>query len=555
MSTTGSASADTDLWTGRAQRWVLAFVVLFVVTGAMLLVRSDLEKVHVALLFLLVVLVGSAVDGSALGLTLAGIAFLLFDWFFLPPYNTLGLTNPLDWLVLASFLVTSIVAAQLMAHARRRTQEARARTLEVERFSVLGSETLNAAEPGQALYAIAEVIRATLGVDSCDIYVHRGDKANLALLAHAGAPALPHHESMASAGGLLAWVSDRNEIAVERPDGTVGVRGANDGASNVSRDAASSGWLLPWGDIADARAIAIPLLVRGRSVGVLRVANDPHVDLAPGQREFLNALSYYAALGVERVQLAADASHTAALRETDRLKSALLAAVSHDLRTPLTTVKALAHTIAECGAKPGDENAVSIEEEADRLTALVTDLLDYSRLTGGALQLSPEIESAEDLIGAALQQARGILDSRQLRVSDENAATVLLGRFDLVHSVRAIVNLLENAVKYSTPGTPIDVSVHRDDDHLVISVADRGAGVAPGEHDRIFEPFHRSPGTPPAAHGAGLGLAIARGLATAQGGDVTYEPRPGGGSVFSLILPAAAQPVLSPDWRDIAAPS
>ena len=536
--------SSTDLRIGRAQRWAISFIVLLALAGAMLLVRSDLEKVHVALLFLLVVLFGSAIDGSALGLTLAGFAFLLFDFFFLPPYNTLGLTNPLDWLVLGSFLVTSVVAAQLLAQAQRRTQEARARALEVERFSTLGAEALNAAEPEQALFAIAEVIRATLGVDSCDIYVHHGDKSNLARLAHAGTPQPSRPTTVANTGSLLAWVSDRNEIAVERSDGTVGINSSPGSANSVAREQSESGWLLPWGDIADARAIAIPLLVRGRSVGVLRVANDPHVDLAPGQREFLNALSYYAALGVERVQLAADASHTAALRETDRLKSALLAAVSHDLRTPLTTVKALAHTIVERGANPGDENATSIEEEADRLTSLVMDLLDYSRLTGGALQLAPEIESAEDLIGAALAQSRGILDSRPIRVVDEDVATLPLGRFDLVHSVRAVVNLIENAVKYSAPGTPIDLNLHRDDRHLVISVSDRGVGVAGEERDRIFEPFHRAPDTPPAAHGAGLGLAIARGLATAQGGDVTYEPRPGGGSVFSLLLPVAAQPVL-----------
>jgi two-component system sensor histidine kinase KdpD len=542
------STTDSGLRIGRVQRWVLALLVLFAVTGAMLLVRAQLEKVHIALLFLLVVLIGSAVDGSALGLTLAGLAFLLFDFLFLPPYNTLGLTNPLDWLVLASFLVTSVVAAQLMAHAQRRTQEARARTLEVQRFSTLGAETLNAAEPEQALSAIAEVIRATLDVDSCDIYVHRGDKSDLRLLAHAGASGLSHSESaVAHAGGILAWVSDRSEVAVERPDGTVGVTSGAETASDASRDKTEAGWLLPWGDIADARAIAIPLMVRKRSVGVLRLANDPHVELAPGQREFLNALSYYAALGVERVQLVAEASHTAALREMDRLKNALLAAVSHDLRTPLTTVKALAHTIAERGAAAGDQNATSIEEEADRLTALVTDLLDYSRLTGGALQLTPEIESAEDLIGAALAQARGILDSRAVRVSDDNAAEILLGKFDLVHSVRAIVNLLENAVKYSAPGTPIDVSVHRDAEQLVISVADRGIGVAADERERIFEPFYRSPGTPPAAHGAGLGLAIARGLATAQGGEVRYEPRVGGGSVFSLLLRAVPEPVMSAD--------
>lgn len=529
----------------RIERWVIAFVALIALTAAMLLVRSQLDKAHVALLFLLVVLIGSAVDGSALGLTLAGCAFLFFDWFFLPPYNTLGLSNPLDWLVLASFLITSVVAAQLLAHARRLTQEAKARTMEVERFSTLGAETLNAAEPVDALSAIAEVIRATLAVDSCDIYVHRGQDADLELLAHAAAPEITDSAStVANAGGLLAWVGGRKEMAVERQDGTVSVGAAPDDASAGARGETPAGWLLSWGDIADARAIAIPLTVRGRSVGVLRVANEPHVDLAPGQREFLNALSYYAALGVERVQLAADASHTAALRDRDRLKNALLAAVSHDLRTPLTTVKALAHTIVERGAGPGDSNAISIEEEADRLTSLITDLLDYSRLTGGALQLAPQIESADDLIGAALARVRGIVGSRTVHVDEDKTAAMLLGRFDFVHSVRAIVNLIENAVKYSAPDTPIHLGVHRRGERLVITIADRGAGVGVEDRERIFEPFYRSPNAPPSAHGAGLGLAIARGLATAQGGDVTYEPRPGGGSVFSLLLPVVEQPAL-----------
>ena len=546
MSIDALSTAGGGALTTRVQRWVIAFVVLAALTGAMLLVRADLEKAHVALLFLLVVLIGSSIDGSALGLTLAGCSFLLFDWFFVPPYNTLGVTNPLDWLVLVSFLVTGIVAAQLLAHAQRRTKEALERTTEVERFSTLGAETLNAAEPVDALAAIAEVIRATLVVDSCDIYVHRGKDADLELLAHAAAPRILGTASPAGrSSGLLAWVGGRRAVAVERQDGTVSVGTATEDPNAATGAATPAGWFLSWGDIADARAIAIPLTVQGRSVGVLRVANDPHVDLAPGQRAFLNALSYYAALGVERVQLAADASHIASLRDMDRLKNALLAAVSHDLRTPLTTVKALAHAIVERGALPGDANAISIEEEADRLTSLITDLLDYSRLTGGALQLAPQIESADDLIGAALAGARGILESRTVRVTDDEATAMLLGRFDFVHSVRALVNLIENAVKYSAPESPLDIGVHRKGDQLVISVADRGAGVGVNEEERIFQPFYRAPGTAPTAHGAGLGLAISRGLATAQGGDVAYEARPGGGSVFSLLLPAVDQPVLS----------
>jgi two-component system sensor histidine kinase KdpD len=529
----------------RAWRWAIAFLALLALTGAMLLVRPQLDKAHVALLFLLVVLVGSAIDGNALGLTLAGSAFFLFDFLFLPPYYTLGLTNPLDWLVLVSFLVTSIVAAQLLAHAQRRTREAHARAVEVEGFSSLGAETLNAAEPVQALIAIAEVIRATLAVDSCDIYVHRGTDDELELLAHAAARRTePAFAVAASVGSLLASVGDRNEIAVERQDGTVSVAPSAEGGRSGA-GAEGRGWALSWGEIADARAIAIPLTMRGRSVGVLRVANEPHVDLAPGQRNFLNALSYYAALGVERVQLAADASHSAALRDRDRVKNALLAAVSHDLRTPLTTVKALARTISERGASPGDPNAIAIEEEADRLTSLITDLLDYSRLTAGALLLAPQIESADDLIGVALASMRGIVQTRSVRITEDAGSSVPLGRFDFVHSVRVVVNLVENAVKYSAPDAPIDLGVRRMGDKLVISVADRGGGVSEEDREQIFEPFYRSPRTSPGTHGAGLGLAIARGLALAQGGDVICEARQGGGSVFSLLLPVAEQPALT----------
>lgn len=335
-------TVGTSIRPSRAVRWALAIVVLFALTAAMLLVRSELDRTYVALLYLLVVLTGSSVDGRALGVTLAVSAFLLFDWFFIPPYGTLGVTNPLDWLVLASFLVTSIVAAQLLAISQRRAKEAQARTLEVERFSTLGAEALNAADPVDALTAIAEVIRATLSVDSCEIYVHRGDDDHLELLAHSSAHRL--------------------------------VAPSADDASAEGDGARRAGWVLSWAELADARVIAIPLAVRGRSVGVLRVAKDPHVELAPGERSFLDGLSYYAALGVERVQLVADASHAASRRDTDRLEIERLATVAHDLRASLSTVKALAHTIVERGAAPGDADAKSIEKEADRLTALTAEL-------------------------------------------------------------------------------------------------------------------------------------------------------------------------------------
>jgi two-component system, OmpR family, sensor histidine kinase KdpD len=257
--------------------------------------------------------------------------------------------------------------------------------------------------------------------------------------------------------------------------------------------------------------------------------------LDPERWRFVDALSYYAALALERVRLVTEAEHAEALREADRLKDALLASVSHDLRTPLTTIKALAHDIRS----DGDERAVTIEEEADRLNRFVADLLDLSRLAGGALAVAPEINAAEDLVGAALQRASGALGGRGVAVSLDPAEPLLLGRFDFVHALRVLVNLLENAHKYSPPGTAVEVAARRVGDGLELAVADRGPGVPPAERERIFEPFYRPAGSSPDVGGAGLGLSIARRLAEAQGGTLRYEAREGGGSRFVLRVPAA----------------
>ena len=520
--------------------WAFAMSVLVVITAVMLPVRTHLDKAHIALVYLLVVLLGSSLGGRTLGLTLSGIAFLTFDWAFLPPYNTLLVANPLDWLVLVAFLITSVVAAQLLARAQYGTDQALARTTEVERLSALGAETLNAARPEDALSAIADVIRSTLGVDTCEVYAFRGPEREPTLVACSGAVE-PEPRSAGSASGagagsetLFSWANEHGSVTVERLDGTVHVAD--------ERDPEQNDHIVPWEMVKDARVITIPLRVRSGNVGALRITNERGIELAVTQREFLDALSYYVALGAERVRLTAEASHAEAFREADRLKNALLAAVSHDLRTPLTTVKALAHSIVERGAPPGDATAVSIEEEVDRVTALVTDLLDLSRLTGGAVQFRPAINTTDDLVGAALQRTAGVLGDRELRVrvvKGESGDGVILGTFDFVQSLRVLVNLIENAVKYSPSVSAIDVIIRSHGKDIAISVADRGPGVPVEERRRIFEPFYRAPGVPPDTRGAGLGLAIAHGLATTQGGDLQYEPRDGGGSVFVFTLPGA----------------
>jgi two-component system sensor histidine kinase KdpD len=317
--------------------------------------RGQLDKAHISLVLLLVVLGAGAQGGRLLGVGIAAVSFLVFDWFFLPPLHTLVVANPLDWLVLFAFLAASIVAAQL-----------------------------------------------------------------------------------------------------------------------------------------------------------------------------LNALV------AARMRAAQDAARAEALRETDRLKDALLASVSHDLRTPLTTIKALAH---ELGAF-GDERSQVIEEQADRLNRLVADLLDLSRLNAGAMPLNIELNAVDDLFSAALQETEARFAERTIVAQLSDDGELLVGRFDLALSIRVLVNLIENAVKYSSPGTAIRIAVRRRESKLLVSVSDTGPGVRAGEEERIFTPFYRPQHERTDAGSAGLGLATARRMAEWQNGTVSYA-RTTDGSSFTLELPAA----------------
>ncbi len=527
-------------------RWVTTLLVLAVATAGMYAVRSSLDKAHVALVFLLVVLGASAAGGRALGLVVAALAFLAFDFFFLVPYLTFVIQNPLDWLVLFAFLVTSVVAAQLLYRANATAEEATARAIEVDRLAALGAETLNAADADEALRAIADVIRQSVAADECEILLS-GTRG-------------------VTAGSLVQWILDHGASAVELTDGTVRVahelpaagqrlpgqrwesqpetvaavravtrledRGALESFRATIRGDGSSDASLARPAV---RALALPLQVRGHTVGVLRVASRTELLLTPEQGRLLVALAYYAALGAERSRLVAAAERAEAERRVESLRSALLTAVSHDLRTPLTTIKGIAAEIRQ-GADA--ERAAVIEHEADRLNRLVNDLLDLSRIHAGAVRPVLAVNTVDDLLGAALRAASGILQGRHVAIEAPDDA-LLAGTFDFTQTLRIVVNLLDNAAKYSPLDAPIDVRARREEDRLVIDVKDRGPSVPADERERIFEPFYRPPGVPPDIRGHGLGLSIARGLAEAQGGAVRFAPRSGGGSVFTLELAAA----------------
>jgi len=454
-----------------ALTWAFWVVTTIAATALISHWRDTIDQVHVVLTYLLIVLGASASGGRRLGVTLAFTGFVLIDYF-QPPYGTMLVDKPLDLLSLVAFLLTALVSTQLLARAQAEAEEARRRAVEVASLAKLGSETLSAGRAADALERVADVIRATLGMEEC----------------------------------VIAPSAQRVEAQWER---------AVDGGR--------------------IKSILIPLSVQERPVGTLRLANASPVRLDAAQLRFLDAITYYAALALDRVRLVAEAEHAEALREADRLKDIVLASVSHDLRTPLTTIKAL----AQSEGMQGNRSAAAIEEQADRLSRLVSDLLDLSRLKGGGFAATPEINTAEDLIGAAVRQTRGLFVDRQLRTVIDLDSPALVGQFDFSQSLRVLCNLLENAARYSPPSQPIELAARRDGDMLVFTVADRGPGIAADDVVRVFEPFYRAAGATPDAGRAGLGLSIAKTLAEIQGGAVTYAPRSGGGSVFSLTLPAA----------------
>lgn len=518
----------------RALLWTAALALAIV---AILPVRGRLDKAHVTLALLLVVLSAAADGGRRVGLLTALLAFLGFNWFFLPPYYTLVIADPLDWLVLLAFLGTSVIASHLFHRVQREAAEARERTADVTTLATLGAQAMTSPRAHGALEVVAEATRRALAVAHCRVHV-------MAERREAGAappppaardglrdPPPPVVDTVATGGAeVMEDAREPVRLALDRatPVAVLGggvVRVVADGERSLVTALAG----------ADVRRLLLPLRHGDQAIGVLDLEDDATIPLDEPRHRLLLALAYYAALGAERRRLERAAEHLEALREADRMRNAVLASVSHDLRTPLTTIKALAHELGTLG----DERSEVIEQEADRLNRFVGDMLDMSRLASGRVALQVTVTPVEELLSAALQQVEGSFGGRRIDVQLPPGDVLPLARFDLTHAVRILVNLLENARKYAPGDTPVEVRVGREGAMQAIRVSDRGPGIPTDEAERIFEALYRPASARVDAGSMGLGLAIARGLAEAQGGTLSYAPRPGGGSTFTLRLPAA----------------
>jgi two-component system sensor histidine kinase KdpD len=316
-------------------------------------------------------------------------------------------------------------------------------------------------------------------------------------------------------------------------------------------DAAVSQWAFEHGqpagmgteNLPGAQMLFVPLRASRGVVGVLgmRLA-EPHLFDAPDQWHLFETFANQIALAIERGLLAEEAQAAHVSVESERLRNTLLSSVSHDLRTPLAAITGGTSTLLDPAARLDDsgrrELLQTMREEADRLDRLVQNLLEMTRLESGNVEIGKEWHAIEEPVGAALHRFGARLRGRP--VTTRVPPDLPLVAMDPVLIEQVLINLVDNALKYTPEGSPIEISAAVQDGAVVVEVADRGPGVAAGDEQRVFEKFYRGQGQP--GRGSGLGLAICRGIVEAHGGRIESANRRDGGAAFRFTLPVTDAP-------------
>jgi two-component system sensor histidine kinase KdpD len=293
-----------------------------------------------------------------------------------------------------------------------------------------------------------------------------------------------------------------------------------------------------------AKRLFLPLRTERGPVGVVGIDRDaPGPLLTPDQRRLLDALADQAAVAVERMRLAEDVDAAHIVAETERTRSALLASISHDLKTPLAAIIGAVTSLRRFGergdAAQRDELAQTIQEEAERLDRFIGNLLDITRLESGAVRPHLDAVDVGEVIGTALRRARRILERHRVALALDDDLPIL--DLDFLLLEQTLFNLLDNAAKHAPAGSSITVRACRRDGGVAIEVLDEGAGIRAGEEERIFDKFYRLSDRDARRAGTGLGLAICRGFVAAMGGRISARNRADRqGAIFIVELPASA---------------
>jgi two-component system sensor histidine kinase KdpD len=432
-----------------------------------------------------------------------------FDFFFVPPYFSFAVSDSEYLITFAVMLLVALVISGLTVRIRSQAEAARARERHIS--SLYGMSRGLATR--QSVDSVLETALRHIGeVFPGRLVVLLPDEAGRVMVRRRHPVEFPLDDATELA--VAQWVHEHSEAAGL---GTATLPGA--------------------------KALYLPLLGSRGTVGILGVIPAEESPLEnPEQLHHLEAFANHMALAIERAQLGEEARRAEVRAETERLRNSLLSSVSHDLRTPLATIIGASSTLVEgdeqLGAVARKELAASIHQEAERLDRLVNNLLEMTRLESGGVTIRKEWQSLEGVIGAALKRFEARLHDRPVHI--DLPAELPLVPIDAMLIEQVLINVLDNAIKYTPAGTPIDISAVADGPVMTVTVADRGPGFASGDEERVFRKFYR--GAKAIGPGVGLGLAICQAIVEAHGGRMWAEQRPGGGAVLRFMLPLGDAP-------------
>jgi len=502
--------------------WLGTAGVLAACTGlAFLWNQLGLTEANLVMTYLLGVMLVAFRYGRAPAIVASVLSVLLFDLIFTEPYFRVVVNDTQYVITFGVMLIVGIIIATLTARVRRQAELSRRNERRIEALYHLGRKLTGII--GQDFIA-AETERAVAEFLGAETAVFLPRDGNLR-------PILDHRAAFASDPAEIAvaqWVFDHGQIAGRGTD------------------------TLP-----SAQALYLPLESPNGTVGVLAVhRQEAEQMLLPEYRQILENYSTQVAMAVERDRLTLESDKARIEVATERLRSTLLTSVSHDLRTPLAVIAGATSSLLHANATMPEETRHdlldAISKETDYLSCLVENLLRLTQLSSaGALAINREWHPLEDLIGSALRCAERTLADRPVSVN--LPVDVLWISADAVLVEQALVNLLENACRYTPVGTKIEIAAWPHGHRTVLEVADRGPGLPPGEEQTIFEKFQRGTGVKPDSRGAGLGLAICRAIMDAHGGRISARNREGGGAAFQLEFVAADAPPVNvkPDgWSE-----
>lgn len=539
---------DRTRWKRYSSDSILAIVGALLITGIIFVFKLYPRIPNISVAYLFIVLALASTRGMFAAVIASLVAFLSFDFFLVPPLYAFTIGKVDEWLALFIFLATAITTGQLASALRQRAEQARRREREARILYELLRDTNREENLERQLGIIARAVVdvfSAWGVRDCAILL---PDAQGKLMMQASTRETDEPQALLpDEAATAAWVMAQAQTA-ELHDVLF--------ASQPSDSYAQRVVLRSTNIEHPVRRIArmVPLKLGQRVVGVLRLSmeDDPRlfdIERSLGvEREHIQPDSAFfwtfvdqAASVIERERLRRESLQVEVLQRTDALRAALLSSVSHDLRTPLSSIKAAASSLLQEDVQWDDEArhsfALAIVRESDRLNRLVANLLDMSRIEAGVLKPEKEWYPLDELIHDVLGRMQPLFQGREVHtdIPDDLPPVEL----DYLQIDQVLTNLLENAMRYTPQGSPIDISVQLCDDSVMVSVADRGPGVPPADFERVFDKFYRVLNTEKTARatGSGLGLAVCRGLIEAHGGRIRVENRQEGGAIFRFTLP------------------